>query len=59
MRSGVDHLESGEACRHHLRALRAAGVADSRREHKMVFYSFTEIGRQLLDAHLDLAEARQ
>lgn len=43
---------------HHLRALRAAGLAASRREHKIVFYALTEIGRQLLDAHLELAEAR-
>jgi ArsR family transcriptional regulator, lead/cadmium/zinc/bismuth-responsive transcriptional repressor len=42
---------------HHLRSLRAAGLADSRREHKVVFYSLTERGRRLLDAHLDLAEA--
>jgi DNA-binding transcriptional ArsR family regulator len=42
---------------HHLRALRAAGLADSRREHKVVFYALTESGRRLLDAHLELAEA--
>jgi DNA-binding transcriptional ArsR family regulator len=37
---------------HHLRSLRAAGLADSRRDGKIVFYSLTEIGRNLLDAHL-------
>ena len=39
---------------HHLRALRGAGLASSRREHKIVFYALTEPGRQLLDAHLEL-----
>jgi ArsR family transcriptional regulator, lead/cadmium/zinc/bismuth-responsive transcriptional repressor len=37
---------------HHLRALRAAGLATSRREHKVVFYALTELGMRLLDAHL-------
>ena len=41
---------------HHLRALRAAGLADSRREHKIVFYTLTATGRQLLDAHLELTQ---
>ena len=44
---------------HHLRALRSAGLARPRREHKIVFYALTELGRMLLDAHLDLAELRQ
>jgi DNA-binding transcriptional ArsR family regulator len=44
---------------HHVRALRAAGLADSRREHKVVFYALTENGRRLLDAHLELAQAAQ
>jgi len=35
---------------HHLRALRAAGLARSRREHRMVFYALTDRGRLLLDA---------
>jgi ArsR family transcriptional regulator, lead/cadmium/zinc/bismuth-responsive transcriptional repressor len=43
---------------HHLRALRAAGLADSRREGKIVFYSLTAIGRTLVDAHLAAVEAR-
>ena len=29
---------------HHLRTLRAAGLASSRREHKIVFYALTELG---------------
>jgi DNA-binding transcriptional ArsR family regulator len=35
---------------HHLRALRAAGLAHSRREHRMVFYALTDRGGLLLDA---------
>ncbi len=41
---------------HHLRTLRGAGLASSRRERKIVFYALTDTGRQLLDAHLQLAE---
>ena len=37
---------------HHLRMLRSAGLADSRRDGKIVFYSLTATGRALLDAHL-------
>jgi DNA-binding transcriptional ArsR family regulator len=37
---------------HHLRALRAAQLATSRREHKIVFYALTELGTRLLDAQL-------
>jgi DNA-binding transcriptional ArsR family regulator len=33
---------------HHLRQLRAAGLAASRREGKMVLYSLTPVGRALL-----------
>ncbi len=40
---------------HHLRALRDAGLAGSRREHKIVFYALTDAGRSLLDAHIELA----
>lgn len=39
---------------HHLRTLRAGGLADSRRQGKIVFYSLTGAGRELLDAHLAL-----
>lgn len=34
---------------HHLRALRQEGLADSRRDGKIVFYSLTELGAELLD----------
>lgn len=33
---------------HHARALRAAGLAESRREGKMVMYALTDAGRTLL-----------
>jgi DNA-binding transcriptional ArsR family regulator len=41
---------------HHLRTLREAGLAISRREHKIVFYALTDAGRDLLNAHVQLAE---
>jgi ArsR family transcriptional regulator, lead/cadmium/zinc/bismuth-responsive transcriptional repressor len=44
---------------HHLRALRAAGLADSRREGKIIFYSLTASGRTLIDAHVSAIEARK
>ena len=37
---------------HHLRALRAAGLVESRRDGKMVLYALTEAGRALLSAVL-------
>jgi DNA-binding transcriptional ArsR family regulator len=37
---------------HHVRALRSLGLAESRREGKMVLYRLTERGRALLDAVL-------
>jgi ArsR family transcriptional regulator, lead/cadmium/zinc/bismuth-responsive transcriptional repressor len=37
---------------HHLRTLRAAGLATSRREHKIVFYALTQLGTRLLDTHI-------
>ena len=37
---------------HHLRALRSAGLASSRREHKLVFYALTDDGRRLLETLL-------
>jgi ArsR family transcriptional regulator, lead/cadmium/zinc/bismuth-responsive transcriptional repressor len=43
---------------HHLRALRAAGLAESRREGKIVFYSLTATGRRLVDTHLAVTGAR-
>ena len=39
---------------HHLRSLRSAGLASSRRDGKIVFYSLTETGRRLLDALLEI-----
>jgi DNA-binding transcriptional ArsR family regulator len=41
---------------HHLRVLREAGIARSRREGKMVLYSLTSTGQAQVDAVLDLAE---
>lgn len=35
---------------HHLRVLREAGLASSRRDGKIVFYTLTPTGRELLDA---------
>ncbi len=43
--------KAGNLVGHHLRALRAAGLAASRREGKIVFYALTETGRHLVDAH--------
>ncbi|MEA2197063.1 MAG: ArsR family transcriptional regulator, lead/cadmium/zinc/bismuth-responsive transcriptional [Solirubrobacteraceae bacterium] len=43
---------------HHLRSLRAAGLAVSRRDGKIVFYSLTAIGASLVDAHLAAIGAR-
>ena len=38
---------------HHVRALRGAGLVDSRREGKMVMYSLSPGGRRLLNAIVD------
>jgi len=43
---------------HHARALRAVGLAASRRDGKMVLYRLTDAGRSLIDAHLSAVEAR-
>ena len=43
---------------HHARALRAIGLAASRRDGKMVLYRLTDTGRSLVDAHLTASEAR-
>jgi DNA-binding transcriptional ArsR family regulator len=37
---------------HHLRVLRTAGLARSRRDGKVVFYALTDTGRSLVEAHL-------
>lgn len=42
---------------HHLRVLRDVGLAHSRREGKIVFYSLTQLGHTLLNAHLQPAPA--
>jgi DNA-binding transcriptional ArsR family regulator len=41
---------------HHVRALRSLGLAESRREGKMVLYRLTDRGRALLDAVLAVEE---
>lgn len=43
---------------HHLRQLRSAGLASSRRDGKMVLYALTPAGRQLLDVVLADTPAR-
>ena len=43
---------------HHLRALRDAGLADSRRDGKIVFYALTPLGRELVDAHTAATQTR-
>jgi DNA-binding transcriptional ArsR family regulator len=40
---------------HHARLLRGRGLLRSRREGKMMLYSLTEVGRELLDSVLSLA----
>ena len=40
---------------HHLRSLKAEGLARSRREGKIVFYSLTDVGMQLVDQALAAA----
>jgi DNA-binding transcriptional ArsR family regulator len=42
---------------HHLRQLRVAGLARSRRDGKIVFYALTATGQALVDAHLATVEA--
>jgi DNA-binding transcriptional ArsR family regulator len=43
---------------HHMRALRASGLVQSRREGKMVMYALTEDGHALVRSVLSLAVAR-
>ncbi len=42
---------------HHLRALKQEGVASSRREGKIVFYSLTDIGTRLFDGVVETLRA--
>lgn len=44
--------QSDKVASHHLRLLRSAGLAESRREGKMVMYSLTGLGRELTAAVL-------
>ena len=43
---------------HHARALRAGGLAERRRDGKMVLYRLTDTGRRLVQAHLAGSGAR-
>src|SRR5450755_5010035 len=43
---------------HHLRTLRDAGLADCRRDGKIVFYTLTVPGRALIDAHTAVTQIR-
>lgn len=43
---------------HHVRALRTGGLAERRRDGKMVLYRLTATGRRLVEAHLADIEAR-
>jgi ArsR family transcriptional regulator, lead/cadmium/zinc/bismuth-responsive transcriptional repressor len=67
-------VETGEACvcdlgwivardeklvSHHVRVLRRAGLASSRRVGKMVLYRLTDRGRSLLEGVAPLGEARR
>ena len=49
---------SDQLVSHHARALRAAGLVDSRREGRMVLYALTPAGTALLDAVLPAAVRR-
>src|SRR5213080_4311646 len=42
---------------HHLRALKREGLAASRRDGKIVFYSLTDVGAELLDRVLEVIGA--
>jgi DNA-binding transcriptional ArsR family regulator len=43
---------------HHVRALRSAGVATSRRDGKMILYALSPLGRELVQAVLGLPVER-
>ena len=49
----MDHGPRRESRRPPPACPRNAGLASSRREHKIVFYALTDPGRELLDAHLE------
>ena len=44
---------------HHLRTLRTAGLASSRRDGKIVFYTLTAPGRELVSAHIAAEQLTQ
>jgi DNA-binding transcriptional ArsR family regulator len=44
---------------HHLRALKREGLAASRRDGKIVFYSLTDVGADLLDSVLEAMAVSQ
>jgi len=44
---------------HHLRTLRTAGLASSRRDGKIVLYTLTTLGSELVDAHLPAEQLTQ
>lgn len=44
---------------HHLRALKQEGLAASRRDGKIVFYSLSDVGVELLDGVLQATDASQ
>lgn len=46
---------AGNLVGHHLRTLRAAGLASSCRDGKIVFYTLTATGQELVDAHVPAA----
>src|SRR6266542_4650003 len=44
---------------HHLRALKQEGLAASRRDGKIVFYSLSDVGVELLDGVLEATDASE
>jgi len=44
---------------HHLRALKQEGLASSRRDGKIVFYSLSDVGVELLDGVLETTDSSQ
>lgn len=47
--------QSDKVASHHLRILRTAGLAESRRDGKMMLYSLTPLGHELIAATLPVA----
>ena len=59
LRPGVDHGRAENLVSHHVRQLRGAGLAVSRRQGKMVLYRLTEPGAALLESISSLGLAAQ